>query len=67
MYAAVSLFPYDGGTYVQAPFEEIGECEYSKLRDVWSVSNFDLTNVLEYQDDTALQGEIACAGGSCEI
>jgi hypothetical protein len=27
----------------------------------------DLRDVIEYDDDTNLTGELACAGGACEI
>jgi len=32
-----------------------------------SLLSVDLTNIVEMQDDTDLQGELACAGGACEI
>jgi hypothetical protein len=32
-----------------------------------SLSEVDLTKVVEIQDNTDLQGELACAGGSCEV
>jgi hypothetical protein len=32
-----------------------------------SLSNLDLTKVIELQDNTNLSGEVACAGGACEI
>tara|TARA_B100001123_G_scaffold439194_1_gene575580 strand:+ start:1883 stop:3736 length:1854 start_codon:yes stop_codon:yes gene_type:complete len=61
----LSVLPYDGGTYVQAPFEEINEKKftsmYRKLKEI------DLTKVKEKEDNTDLQGELACSGGSCEI
>lgn len=61
----LSVLPYDNGSYVQAPFTECTEEEYndlmSKLKDV------DLKGVVEMDDNTDLQGEAACAGGSCEI
>ena len=34
---------------------------YEKLTDI------DLTKVKEVDDNTDLKGELACAGGSCEI
>ena len=34
---------------------------------VKSLTNIDLSTVVELQDDTNLTGELACAGGSCEI
>ena len=32
-----------------------------------SLQSVDLSNVIEMQDDTNLSGELACAGGACEI
>ena len=32
-----------------------------------SLSSVDLTKVIELQDNTDLSGEVACAGGACEI
>jgi hypothetical protein len=29
--------------------------------------SFDLSKVIELQDNTDLSGELACAGGACEI
>jgi hypothetical protein len=31
------------------------------------LSNIDLTKVVETDDNTDLSGELACAGGNCEI
>jgi ribonucleoside-diphosphate reductase alpha chain len=61
----ISVLPYDGGTYVQAPFEDITKERYDMLES--SLNAIDLTNVVEMQDETDLAGEAACAGGSCEI
>ena len=32
-----------------------------------SLSEVDLSNVVEIEDNTDLSGELGCAGGSCEI
>ena len=32
-----------------------------------SLNNIDLSNVIELDDNTDLSGELACAGGACEI
>jgi ribonucleoside-triphosphate reductase len=61
----LSVLPYDGGTYIQAPFEEITEEEFNKRYS--SLSEVDLTKVIEMDDNTDLKGELACAGGACEI
>lgn len=61
----LSVLPYDNGTYVQAPFEDITEEEYNKR--VKTLSNIDLTKVIEIDDNTEHNQEAACAGGKCEI
>ncbi len=64
-YNGLSVLPYDGGTYKQAPFETITKKEYDEM--VSHLSEIDLTQVIETQDNTNLTGELACAGGQCEI
>jgi ribonucleoside-triphosphate reductase (thioredoxin) len=64
-YNGLSVLPYDGGTYTQAPFEDIDESKYNKMSKV--LSDIDLTKVVETDDNTDLSGELACAGGNCEI
>ena len=64
-YNGLSVLPYDGGTYTQAPFEDIDKKTYDEMME--SLSNIDLSNIVELQDETNLTGELACAGGSCEI
>ena len=64
-YNGLSVLPYDGGSYKQAPFEDISEEIYAELSK--SLSTIDLTQIIETQDDTDLKGELACAGGQCEI
>ena len=61
----LSVLPYDGGTYVQAPFEEIDEKKFNSMYR--KLTEINLTKVKEIEDNTDLQGELACAGGSCEI
>jgi len=64
-YNGLSVLPYDGGTYKQAPFETITEDIYNEL--VGTLNKVDLTQITELEDNTDLKGEIACAGGVCEI
>lgn len=64
-YAAVSVLPYDGGTYIQAPFED---CDAEKYNEMMApLMEVDLRYVNEEDDLTDLQGELACLAGSCEI
>ena len=65
-YNGLSVLPYDGGTYKQAPFEDITKEEYEKLEKV--LHSIDLTQVVETYDNTNLSGELACAGPmGCEV
>ena len=64
-YNGLSVLPYDGGTYVQAPFEDITKAEYEEK--VKALHKIDLTQVIELDDNTDLSGELACAGGSCAV
>tara|TARA_R110001592_G_scaffold317875_1_gene594849 strand:+ start:579 stop:2480 length:1902 start_codon:yes stop_codon:yes gene_type:complete len=64
-YNGLSVLPYNGGTYDQAPFEDCDIETYEKMMK--SLSNIDLSKVIELEDNTDLSGELACAGGACEI
>ena len=64
-YNGLSVLPYDGGTYKQAPFEDCTEVEYNRMME--SLKDVDLTKIVEVDDNTNLSGEIACAGGACEV
>ena len=64
-YNGLSVLPYDGGTYTQAPFEDINSNKYQELMQ--SLKQVDLSNITETEDNTDLSGELACAGGACEI
>jgi ribonucleoside-triphosphate reductase len=64
-YNGLSVLPYNGGTYTQAPFEDCTKEDYERL--VNTLKDVDLTRVIESQDNTDLRGEVACAGGACEI
>ena len=64
-YNGLSVLPFDGGTYSQAPFEDITENQYNEL--VKQLSSIDLTQVMEEDDSTSLMDQAACAGGACEV
>jgi ribonucleoside-triphosphate reductase (thioredoxin) len=64
-YNGLAVLPYDGGSYTQAPFEDITEEEFNKR--VKLLNDVDLSHIIEATDETDLSGELACAGGSCEI
>ena len=65
VYNGLSVLPHFGGTYKQAPFEDITKEEYEER--IITLKNVDLTKVLEL-DDTVDFGQVAaCAGGACEV
>lgn len=64
-YNGLSVLPYDGGSYIQAPFEDITEEKYYEM--MGHLSNIDLSLVIEADDNTDLAGELACSGGGCEV
>ena len=64
-YTGLTLFPYWGGSHPEAPNIEISEEEYLELSA--SFPDLDLTKIKENEDLTDLQGELACAGGACEV
>ena len=64
-YNGLSVLPYNGGTYKQAPFEDITKDKFDEM--VKMLSDIDLSNVTEVDDNTDLSGELACAGGVCEV
>lgn len=64
-YNGISLLPYDGGTYKDAPFQECDEQTY--LERLSYTKGIDLTKISEAEDNTDLQSELACANGACEL
>jgi ribonucleoside-diphosphate reductase alpha chain len=61
----LSVLPYFGGSYTQAPFEDITEEQFNEMAT--HLHNIDLSKIVEFSDDTALMDQAACAGGACEI
>lgn len=67
--SGVSFLPYDGGTYRQAPYQEISEEDYTKwLAEHPSPKiNWDDLKHYETEDNTTGSQELACTGGVCEV
>ena len=61
----LSVLPFDGGNYIQAPFQDITKDEYERL--MATLNDVDLSKVVEFDDNTDLAGEIACGSSGCEI
>ena len=64
-YNGLSVLPYDGGTYIQAPFTDCTKEEYERLMQ--TLHDLDLSKVIEIDDNTDLSAEAACAGGECTV
>lgn len=64
-YAGISLLPFDGGNYQQAPFEDCSKETYENMSKL--VKEIDLKQVREENDNTNRVEQVACSGGNCEI
>lgn len=62
----VSFLPYDGGTYRQAPYEEISHLEYENMMDVMP-KEIDWDSFIEVTDNVEGTQTLACTAGACEI
>ena len=64
-YNGLSVLNYWGGSYQQAPFEDITEEEYNSR--IAKLKELDLTKVTEQDDQVNFNESVACGGGACEI
>ena len=64
-YNGLSVLPFDGHTYIQAPFTSITKERYDEL--IQHLNLLDLTQVVELEDNTSFNESVACGGGSCEV
>lgn len=64
-YNGLSVLPFDGGTYTQAPHESISKEEYEKM--LTHIRDVDLFEIEENNDQTSVSNELACSGGACEL
>jgi ribonucleoside-triphosphate reductase len=64
-YHGLSVLPYSGHTYKQAPFEDCTEEEYNKLFE--TLTDLDLSKIVEFEDLTDLNDQQACSGSSCDV
>jgi hypothetical protein len=65
-YNGISILPYDGGQYKQAPFEEISKEQYENMVQLLP-ENIDLNKVKETEDNTTHHHEVSCTNGACQI
>lgn len=64
-YNGLSFLPEDLGTYVQTPFETITKEKYDELSK--NLHRIDVSKIIEVDDNTSLNDQVACAGGACEL
>lgn len=67
--SGVSFLPYDGGTYRQAPYQEVTEEEYHAFCKEHPMPDIDWTDLRMYEqeDNTTGSQEFACLAGACEV
>jgi ribonucleoside-diphosphate reductase alpha chain len=61
----LSVLPYFGGSYTQAPFQDITKEEFEVM--VQHLHGIDLSKVVEFDDNTSQMDQAACGGNGCEI
>jgi ribonucleoside-diphosphate reductase alpha chain len=66
--SGISFLPYDGGSYRQAPYQEITKEEYEKKMGDFPRIDFSALKAYEFEDNTKASRELACSSGaSCDI
>lgn len=67
--SGVSFLPHDGGSYKQAPYQELTEEEYSEWLRLHPTPKIDWSLLSEYEKEDTTTGsqELACHGGVCEV
>lgn len=67
--SGIAFLPYDGGTYKQAPYQELNEEEYRSWmeKNPSPKINFDDLRFYETQDNTTGSQELACTGNACDV
>lgn len=67
--SGVSFLPHDGGSYKQAPYQEVTEDEYIEWCRLHPTPELEWSKLSEFEraDTTTGSQELACSGGVCEI
>lgn len=67
--SGVSFLPYDGGSYQQAPYQELDEEAYRAWVEAHPTPNVDWSDLRFYETEDATTGtqELACTAGACEV
>lgn len=64
--SGVSFLPHDGGSYRQAPYEEIDEHTYEEMLKTIPLS-LDWDSLIEGEDNVEGAQMLACSAGVCEL
>ena len=64
-YTGISVLPYSDHSYVQPPFEDCSKEKYEEMMS--HLHAIDLSQIVEYEDNTTGKDEAACAGGQCLV
>lgn len=67
--SGVSFLPHDGGSYKQAPYQQVTKEEYEQWVKDHPMPTIDWNNLSLYEteDKTTGSQELACTGGACEV
>jgi len=67
--SGVAFLPYDGGTYKQAPYQEVSEEEYNDWIQRHPPVVIDWSKLPDYEafDNTTGSQELACGAGGCDV
>lgn len=66
--SGVSFLPYDGGSYKQAPYQEVTKDEYEDfLKKTPPSIDWEALRSYETEDNTTGSQELACTGNVCEV
>ena len=67
--SGVSFLPHDGGTYKQAPYQEVTEDQYNEWLEEHPTPTINWDDLANYEkvDSTTGSQELACSGGVCEV
>jgi ribonucleoside-diphosphate reductase alpha chain len=63
----ITLLPYDGGIYQQAPFETIDENAYNSAKEKMDQIQIDWDAFVEHSDQVEGVKTLACTAGNCDI
>ena len=64
--SGISFLPWDGGSYRQAPYEEINEETYNQLL-AGMPPEVNWNDFIEMDDNVEGAQTLACTAGACEI